>query len=55
MNYGSCNETAERAIGKVKEIMRCLIADRSLLNTHWPLYSVRLVSPAIFFPVRAQQ
>ena len=31
------NGTAERAIGKIKQIMRCLLADRSMPQTHWPL------------------
>ena len=31
------NGTAERAIGKIKQIMRCLLADRSMPKTHWPL------------------
>ena len=31
------NGTAERAIGRVKQVMRCLLADRNMPKTHWPL------------------
>ena len=35
--YPEGNGTAERSIGKVKQIMRCLLADRNLPKTHWPV------------------
>ena len=31
------NGTAERMIGKVKQVMRCLLTDREMPKTQWPL------------------